>query len=44
MADWRNLKGLGGLETYANRSILSKVKEDEDFGRRNTLSILRTEI
>ena len=27
-------------ETFAKRSILFKVKEDEDFNRRNTLSIL----
>jgi len=29
---------------FAKHSILFKVKEDEDFSRRNTLSILRTKI
>jgi len=31
-------------ETFGKHSILFKVKEGEDFSRRNTLSILRTEI
>ena len=31
-------------ETFAKCSILFKVKEDEDFNRKNTSSILRIEI
>jgi hypothetical protein len=31
-------------ETLAKRSILFKVKEDEDFNRRNTWGILRIKI
>jgi len=31
-------------ETFEKRSILFKVKEDENFNRRNTLSILRIKI
>jgi len=33
-----------GFETFAERSILFKVKEGEDFSRRNTFGILRTKI
>jgi hypothetical protein len=32
------------MEASGRYSILSKVKEGEDFNRRNTLSILRIEI
>jgi hypothetical protein len=33
-----------GIETFAKRSILFKVKKGENFNHRNTLSILRIKI
>ncbi|MBW2018320.1 MAG: type II secretion system protein [Deltaproteobacteria bacterium] len=36
--------GWESFETFEKRSILFKVKEDENFNRRNTLSILRIKI
>jgi hypothetical protein len=41
----RALEGiLKQLETFEKCSILFKFKEDENFNRRNTLSILRIKI